>query len=476
VKIGMPTSTAPLLAPGIVRWPAGDVARPGTTVPVTLVAAGAPVSVGTASITGAAAADFTIRANECSGKSLTLGSSCQIWVRFLPATAGTRLATLRVADGEGAVHEVAVQGFAYGGRTRVEMTSDPGDWIGAGKKWTYTVATSEIAMSGSRWYAGFGINGADGSWWSASFVPRQGDILVVGDTYANATRYPFNGTGPGLSVTGNGRGCNTLTGSFTVTAADFAPDGRLRSAGISFVQHCEGGTPALRGTWEFRAGDNTPLAPWLIGYVPPPPVTMPPSLVPNGSFEVDLSGWAPADATATRVVGGAHGNYAARITVAGETKAYGLRVSPRPIQATTTRLTYVAAAFVRSLTPGRRICLVLRESGAAAGLARLGRSCVTGTSAWQAFPPLTYTTRGSGGSLELAVEQLGPAAGDSFDVDAVSLRAGTEPSPGASDHPLAAPVASGGQGPTASETEAASTMAGTLQTRRLGAGFQAMPL
>jgi hypothetical protein len=344
----------------------------------------------------------------------------------VPATAGTRLATLRVTDGSGAVHEVALQGFAYGGRTRVEMTSDPGDYIGQGRKWSYTIATSEIAMGGSRWYVGFGIDGADGSWWDATFVPSQGDILVVGDTYANATRYPFNGTGPGLSVTGNGRGCNTLTGSFTVTAADFAPDGRLRSAGISFVQHCEGATPALRGTWEFRAGDNTPPAPWLVGSVPPPPVDMPPSLVPNGSFEVNLNGWAPTRATVTRVVGGAHGNYAARIAVAAETKSYGLTVSPRPIESTTSGATYVAAASVRSLTPGRRICLFLREWGVAPGLTRVGRSCVTSTGTWQTFPPLKYRTSGSGRSLELAVEQFGPAAGDSFDLDGVSLRHAAE--------------------------------------------------
>ena len=33
----------------------------------------------------------------------------------------------------------------------------------------------------------------------------------------------------------------------------------MRTFSISFVQHCEGMTPALHGTFAFRAGDSTPL-------------------------------------------------------------------------------------------------------------------------------------------------------------------------------------------------------------------------
>ena len=34
---------------------------------------------------------------------------------------------------------------------------------------------------------------------------------------------------------------------------------------IDFEQHCEGAGPALRGSWELRAGDSTPLPPWMVG-------------------------------------------------------------------------------------------------------------------------------------------------------------------------------------------------------------------
>lgn len=264
VRIGVAAPDGALVAPGIVRWPATDVGRAGAAVPVTVVAAEA-LTVTDASIAGADAADFVERVDDCTGRALAPGNSCQVYVRPTAAAAGTRTATLNVRDSAGRVHEVALQAFAYGGTTRWHMVSDQGDWIGQGKTWDYTPADGDlIAASGSRQYLGFGVSGADGTYFGATFVPAQGDIIAPG-TYTKATRYPFNGTGPGMDVSGDGRGCNTLTGSFTVNSATFTGDGSMRTASVTFEQHCEGGTPALRGTLEFRAGDNTAPAPWMVG-------------------------------------------------------------------------------------------------------------------------------------------------------------------------------------------------------------------
>jgi hypothetical protein len=86
-----------------------------------------------------------------------------------------------------------------------------------------------------------GATGRDGH-------PHHG--LTAGTTYANATRYPFNGSGPGLAIYGEGRGCNELTGSFTATEATFGgPDSSyVQDFVATFEQHCEGAEPALRGT------------------------------------------------------------------------------------------------------------------------------------------------------------------------------------------------------------------------------------
>jgi hypothetical protein len=112
------------------------------------------------------------------------------------------------------------------------------------------------------------VNGVNGDWWYLDFTPAAGDVLAPG-TYSGATRYPFNGNGPGLSVSGNGRGCNELDGSFIVNELRM-DGGDLRSLSISFEQHCEHSPNALRGTLSFRAGDTTTPAPWMAPGGPTP--------------------------------------------------------------------------------------------------------------------------------------------------------------------------------------------------------------
>jgi hypothetical protein len=288
VRLGVPgPSGAAASAPSVVRWPAVDLGGAGSAVPVTVVAT-STVQIGPAAITGADAGAFSLRLDDCSGRTLEAGGTCEVWVRFTPSAPGTRQAALRIPAG-GAVHETVLQGFSYGGVTRVHMRSDPGDYIGQGQTWDYSAANARIGASGSRQGVGFGLDSADGDWWYATFVPGQGDILVPGATYS-ATRSPFNGTGPGMSVDGEGRGCNELSGTFKVTDLRFEADGTLRSVGIDFEQHCEHMTPALRGSWEYRKGDTTPLPPWMIAglgsYGPPVQIggsLQPPARTPSGA-------------------------------------------------------------------------------------------------------------------------------------------------------------------------------------------------
>jgi VCBS repeat-containing protein len=61
---------------------------------------------------------------------------------------------------------------------------------------------------------------------------------------------------PGLNVSGNGRGSNTLTGNFTVTQALYAADGKVLRFAASFEQHSEGLAPALTGEIKFNQGDG----------------------------------------------------------------------------------------------------------------------------------------------------------------------------------------------------------------------------
>ncbi|MEZ5097016.1 MAG: hypothetical protein R2731_13510 [Nocardioides sp.] len=94
---------------------------------------------------------------------------------------------------------------------------------------------------------------------------RRRHALEPGATFTGATRYPFNDPSvPGLSVFGDGRACNTLTGSFTIHEIDWDPEGTLTKLAVTFEQHCEGGSAALFGSLAWHA-DN-------------PPAVLPPSL------------------------------------------------------------------------------------------------------------------------------------------------------------------------------------------------------
>ena len=141
------------------------------------------------------------------------------------------------------------------------MKGEAGDYISGGRSYTYSPADSRLSFTGTRRGIAARVVGSGGDDWSADLEPADGDILAVG-TYTGASRYPFNGTGPGLDVRGNGRGCNTLTGSFTIKQISFSRvDGSLERLLATFEQHCEGKEPALRGELAYRtASDVTPPA------------------------------------------------------------------------------------------------------------------------------------------------------------------------------------------------------------------------
>src|SRR5262249_15729600 len=93
-----------------------------------------------------------------------------------------------------------------------------------------------------------------GHWWYLDF-PAPFDAPLTPGTYLNATRWPFQAAGvPGLNVSGDGRGSNTLTGNFTVTQALYAADGTVLRFAASFEQHSEGMAPALTGTINYNQG------------------------------------------------------------------------------------------------------------------------------------------------------------------------------------------------------------------------------
>ncbi|MGH8957474.1 MAG: hypothetical protein ACRDVK_02240 [Acidimicrobiia bacterium] len=123
--------------------------------------------------------------------------------------------------------------------TFVTFSGEGGDSITGDLTWFYDRSNSQIITSSfENNRVHIRINGD--TFWFLDFAAPVGAPLQPG-IYEGATRYPFQApTEPGLSLSGNGRGCNTLTGSFEVIEATFGPHGFVERFHATFEQHCEG--------------------------------------------------------------------------------------------------------------------------------------------------------------------------------------------------------------------------------------------
>jgi hypothetical protein len=142
---------------------------------------------------------------------------------------------------------------AGAGATHVMMYSQPGDFIGQGLTYDFTPADSTITAK-TLPYDGVEIDvSASGESWTLDFAAPNHAPLAPG-IYTGAMRWPFEAAGdPGLNVSGDSRGANTLTGQFTVTQVIFDSSGaNVLSFDASFVQYIDGSSAALIGQVAFH--------------------------------------------------------------------------------------------------------------------------------------------------------------------------------------------------------------------------------
>lgn len=216
--------------------------------------------------------------------------------------------------------------------TSVTFTGTGGDYITQDQSWSYDPSNSAITATASNNGNGVhvGING--NTWWYLDFVAPQGQTLTAGTTYDNAERYPFQGaTYPGLSLDGDGRGCNTLTGSFTVSKAVFGPNGWIQSFDATFVQHCEGSTTS-QATGEIDI-ENGPAPAELSVNVTPNPV----GSVDKNSGRATITGTVTCNENATVNVTGTLNETLTKATLAtGNFSVSGIACSTTPARWTAT--------------------------------------------------------------------------------------------------------------------------------------------
>jgi hypothetical protein len=141
-----------------------------------------------------------------------------------------------------------------GGGNVVFFDGDAGDYIHPGTD-TITQGSWSIQSDGAT-PDNITVNltpmdSSQGLWWTLNFTSTQLNEPLDEQVYQNAMRAAFTTAGhPGLEVTGDGRGCNTISGQFQIE--DLTMSGTtVKSFAATFEQHCEGGSPALHGCVHF---------------------------------------------------------------------------------------------------------------------------------------------------------------------------------------------------------------------------------
>ena len=177
--------------------------------------------------------------------------------------AGCRSIVLTIVVALASAVLTSVSGADTAKTASLSMTSDPYEPLLGGQSRSFDTQNGDAFTS---WTGDnnnaveIDVRAADGEWWTLDFRAPPGQPLTPG-TYDGAVRSAFAGDGqPGMDISGNFVGCNTISGSFTVLDATVGPTTYLDSLDISFEQHCDGSAAALRG--EIR----------LVNEPPPPPL------------------------------------------------------------------------------------------------------------------------------------------------------------------------------------------------------------
>jgi hypothetical protein len=263
VRLGEPPPEAPeTVEPSAIDWPTTWVGSAGIGVPVTVVAGESGAHVTTVGVEGVNAGDFVVSSDGCEGAVLGAAARCQLSVKAKPTAPGDRAAELVITDSSGAktFTSLAVHAEPLLEKSSATMVSTGvADWIGKGEARLFTAPPGAVYVSGGLGHVEVSAAGEAGEF-TFDFAPPSGSQLEVGE-YTGAQRYPFEPKGvPGLSVAGNGRGCNTDYGRFNVKDIQIDGAGKVDRFWALYEQHCEGPeAPPLFG--EVRVGEPAPSAP-----------------------------------------------------------------------------------------------------------------------------------------------------------------------------------------------------------------------
>jgi hypothetical protein len=144
-----------------------------------------------------------------------------------------------------------------GSETLLILDSDAGDYVGQGALRQFVPADGSFSAFRNA-DQGVSVGFTGGESWDLDFA-APGDVDLQNLLYEDATRYPFQAPAvPGLSVSGDGRGCSELTGSFQVHEIVYGTGTDVDSFAADFVQFCDGSPRKLVGSIRFNSADVLP--------------------------------------------------------------------------------------------------------------------------------------------------------------------------------------------------------------------------
>lgn len=122
--------------------------------------------------------------------------------------------------------------------------STAGDYLGGGLKKSFTGNTSDFFLTGTPSFINYAATGNREDW-SVRLSPPTGQALAVG-TYPTQ-RFASAGVA-GLDVSGNGRGCNTSSGTVTIKDIQVNASNQVTGLWAFFTQYCGNSTAPYKGT------------------------------------------------------------------------------------------------------------------------------------------------------------------------------------------------------------------------------------
>jgi hypothetical protein len=149
----------------------------------------------------------------------------------------------------------------------LSYSSAPGEFIGGGQTRSFTTANYDMAFGGTRNAVNVMIYvPSDHSRsWGLHLIAPLGEELAPGEYFLTERASFVTGRAPGLEFWGDGRGCNTVSGMFTIRQIKFDAYGKLSRLEATAMQYCDDNPNPLAIEVRYRASyymfgvDSAPL-------------------------------------------------------------------------------------------------------------------------------------------------------------------------------------------------------------------------